>query len=436
MIAERAAVFAVLLLLTAIAPYRSLFLFVVISPWSVFASDVLGWDPRLGWSLLLALRASVLPYNRSTQYLPRSAIWGVIAFSLISYFRLQIGTAQIPAEELSSASVALFYFVSGMCGCYAILKFTNTRKNMIQLAFSCAWSLLIASGFGLFQAIAYYAAGSSAARIEGTTGNPNSSAAHLALGTTLMLLCWRLKLPGRHLYLLSVFTGAATCILTFSRMGTIACLLGLALTVQLTRTGKAINWKVVAASIIVLTLTAGLARSYLANMRNTLPYSGNALKTEVAMVSQEAEDLTRLEAVQFALEQFLEQPVFGVGFSTIAERNYAANGLYVTTHDTYAQVLAGTGVVGGALIILVIVSAFRSVPISMKKYAVPVWAELAFCSFFADFLQSIEILVTLAILIAILRCHGAPPEGLLSPFGVLPCNATYDPNRQGAVCAQ
>jgi O-antigen ligase len=190
-------------------------------------------------------------------------------------------------------------------------------------------------------------------------------------------------------------------------MGAIACLIGLALTIQVTRVGKTVNWKLIAASVVVLTIMMGLTRSYLASVRNTHPDAG---ETRIAAMSQELEDLTRLEALQFSVQQFLEEPVFGVGFSTIAERNYAANGLFVTSHNTYAQVLAGTGLVGGALIVLAIVGVFRRIPPSMTKYLIPLSAEVGFCAFFGDFLQSIELFVIVAVLLAVLRQFGQPAE--------------------------
>jgi O-antigen ligase len=340
---------------------------------------------------------------------------------------LKIGTAQIPSDELSGAGVGLVYFLMGMCAGYAILKLTRTKKNLIWLVSSAAWSLIIASGFGLFQFRNYRAAGESATRISGSSGNPNYFAAYLALGAVVMFLCWRLKFPGSRLYLLATITTTAACILTFSRMGTVACLLGLTLTVQLTRIRKAVNWKLIVLSVIALTVLVGLTRSYIAYVRNSLPNAGNSDRTDLAVASQEAEDLTRLEAVQFAFQQFLEQPVFGVGFATIAERNYAATGLYVTTHDTYAQILAGTGIVGGALIVLMVTSVFGSLSQTARRYAVPAAAELAFCSFFIDLLQSIEMFVILAILLAVLRSHRQLAEPTSIPRDLLLGNSACGP---------
>jgi O-Antigen ligase len=425
--AEKTIICAAILLLSIAFPFGSVCLLVVLSPWSIFAMDVLGWDPRLVWSVVLALRASVLPSSTITAGLPRMAICSALGFAVVSYLRLQVETAQIPAEELSGAVVGLWYFVSGICAGYAILKLTNTNEKAIRLAFAGALSLLIATGFGLFQAGASYAAGISATRISGSAGNPNYYAAYLALGATVMFTSWRLRLPAWRLYRVAALAATAACILTFSRMGTVACFLGMALAALVTGTRKAVNWKLIAVSIIALTAVVGLARSYLADVRNTFPSSGDSVDTELAMASQEEEDLTRLEAAQFAVQEFLEQPIFGAGFSTIADRNYVANGFYVTTHDTYAQVLAGTGLVGGALIALMILSVFRSIPRSVRRYALPACAEFAFCSFFADFLQSVEIFVMFAILIAILHHPEQPVNRSPQKYGAPERTSTRRP---------
>jgi energy-coupling factor transporter transmembrane protein EcfT len=83
------------------------------------------------------------------------------------------------------------------------------------------------------------------------------------------------------LALLAALVVTMACFFAFSRMGIIACLIGLALTLQFTRDAKVINWKLVAPSILALVITVVLTCSYLNNARNTLPYLGNTDKTEV-----------------------------------------------------------------------------------------------------------------------------------------------------------
>jgi cell shape-determining protein MreD len=386
----------IILVLTVVAPRLSLGLFIVISPWSQFATDALKWDPRLGWAILLAGRAALFSEDGSRQPLPRLLVWACSGFVLVAWAGLLHSGSEIPVDEMASCKITLLYFAIGLCAVYAIVGLTRTPRDMLLVAYAAAWSLIVASGFSILQA----RSGSLVDRISGTTGNPNSSAAHLAVAAIVMLMCWRLKLPHRWLYMMAVLMGVTACILTFSRMGIVACLIGLMLTIQVTRAGKTVNWKMVAVSILLVTIVMGAARGYLASVRNTHP---SETDTESAEVSQEIADLTRLEALQFSARTFLERPIFGAGFGTIAARNYATNGIYVTSHDTYAQVLAGTGLVGAVLVLLIIVGIQRSLPESMKKYLIPFGAAFGFCGFFGDFLQSIELLVALGILLGIVR---------------------------------
>lgn len=386
----------IILVLTVVAPRLSLGLFIVLSPWSQFATDSLKWDPRLGWSILLTLRAVLFSRNNNRQPLSRLLFWACSGFVLIAWVGLVRSGSEIPSDELASCKITLLYFAVGLCAVYAILRLTRTPTDMLLVAHAAAWSLIVASGFSLLQA----RLGSLVDRISGTTGNPNSSAAHLALAAIVMLMCWRLKLPHRWLYMIAVLLAVAACILTFSRMGIVACLMGLMLTLQVTRAGKTVNWKMVAMSVMLITIVMGVARGYLASVRNTHP---SETETESAELSQEIADLTRLEALQFSARTFLERPIFGAGFGTIAARNYATNGIYVTSHDSYAQVLAGTGIVGAALVLLIIVGVQRLLPASMKRYLIPFGAAFGFCGFFGDFLQAIELLVAFGVLLAIVR---------------------------------
>ena len=126
----------------------------------------------------------------------------------------------------------------------------------------------------------------------------------------------------------------------------------------------------------------------------------------MASIVQEAEDLSRLEAVQFAWKTWEEHPIFGVGVNTLAARNLKATGIYATTHDTYMQILAGTGIAGFLLMSTLVMSLIRKIPRPNRRYLLPFFVVLCLCSFFGDYMQSIEILVMFAILFALLQRDG------------------------------
>jgi hypothetical protein len=401
MIFDKAVTYAAVVLLTLVAPYWSLLLFVLISPWNIW-SDTLGWDPRLGWSLLLALRATITTRTVAAQPLPRFAIWSTLCFVLVSLVRLRIGTREIPAVELDSANEVLLYFIGGACASFSILRLTDSKHKLVKLLSATALSLLTAAATGLLQATSLYGTGQPTDRISGTLGNPNYFAVYLSLGATVTVVCWRVNIGSRVLAIVSTIIAVVTCILTFSRAGTVICFLGLILAMQIRTTGKVFNCRLLVSLAVMLTLAVGLTVGYLNGMRRTLTYSADPNQETVATLLQESGDLARFESATFALEQWLGQPLWGVGLATLAARNYSANGLYVTTHDTYAQVLAGTGIIGAGLIASAIVSLIRSVSNQLRRYMIPGGATLGLCFFFVDCLQSIEMFVLFGVLVAML----------------------------------
>lgn len=400
MIAEVILVFLGIILLTGFAPYWSLLLFVFISPWNTM-NDIIGWDPRLGWSVLIAMRAAFEWRNPSQWRIPRTAVWCIVGFAAVAFLGLQIGNREIPADELQSARSIFLNFVIGLCASFAILQLTNTRRRVIQLLNTTVCSLLAASALGLFQASASYMSGQPSPRIPGTIGNPNYFAAYLSLGATCMVLVWRANAIHRHLVLIAGAIAVLTCVLTLSRMGIVACFLGIAMASLIKASGRLFNWKLVFALSLAVALSAGLALGYIADIRRSITYSDNERQNQAALLAQGGEDLSRLEALKFSWGVWMDNPVFGAGLSTIAARNYRVNGLFVTSHDTYLQILAGTGAAGGILILCSLISLIRSLPSYARRLMLPAIAQFCVCSFFGDYLQSSELFVLFSVLFAL-----------------------------------
>jgi len=141
----------------------------------------------------------------------------------------------------------------------------------------------------------------------------------------------------------------------------------------------------------------------LSSVRHSITYSDDPMNVRNAERIQNVEDGTRLEAAQFSLDQWLTNPILGVGLNTIAARNYIQNGLYVTSHDTYLEILAGTGMCGALLLVFVSVYCIRTLPAPRRRLLLPALAQLALCSFFGDYLQSIELIVLFSILFVAAR---------------------------------
>jgi hypothetical protein len=376
--------------------------FVILSPWNAL-NDVIGWDPRLAWSFILALRASFEGWKSKRFHFPSVATWSFWTFVLLSLVGLEFGTEHVLPAEIDSAKSLFLYFLSGAFASFAIIKLTHGHKRLRGLAIATASSILCASAVGLLQAATSYFTGDVAARIPGTLGNPNYFAAYLSIGATAVVLFCRLGVLNRAFGITACVVASITCLFTLSRMGTVACLLGVSFALLIRREGRLIDLRLLTALGVIGAISIGLAVGYFAEVRRSLTFSTNPNQAEVASMVQQAEDLSRLEAVQFAWRTWEENSVFGAGINTIAARNFNAEGMYVTTHDTYLQVLAGTGIAGFFLMATMVLSVMRSVPQSTRRFLLPLLAVLGLCSFFGDFLQSIDIFVLFAVLFALLQ---------------------------------
>ena len=405
MILEKVLIYAGLLLLTAAAPYWSMLAFVVFSPWNAL-NDLIGWDPRLPWSFFLALRACLEGWKSKRFRFPPLAIWSFCAFVLVAGIGLVFETERVLPGEVVSAAFLFLYFLAGAFASYSIVKLTHGDKRLKWLAVAAACSIVCASAVGLLQAASSYFTGEATARIPGTLGNPNYFAAYLSIGVATIVLLFRLRMLPRAVCIPVCVIAVLTCLFTLSRMGTVACLLGITLALLIRPEGRLVDLRLLAALGVMGAVSIVLAVGYFAQVRRSLTFSSDANQAEVASIVQEAEDLSRLEAVQFAWKTWEEHPIFGVGVNTLAARNLKATGIYATTHDTCMQILAGTGIAGFLLMSTLVMSLIRKIPRPNRRYLLPFFVVLCLCSFFGDYMQSIEILVMFAILFALLQRDG------------------------------
>jgi hypothetical protein len=391
-----------------------------------------GMDVRLVWSIALALRASLVFDDPRRRVLSPTALSAGIGFAVLGYIRLHFGTAELPADDLTGAYRTVLYFVAGSCGVYSVLKLANSRGRTMMLAGAASFALIVSGGFGLLQAATGYGSDIATGRISGTMGNANYYAAYLSLGATLAILTLRLGMGSRRLHLFAGGVGIATCVLTFSRMGIVACFLGAGLALLVRPKGPVFHWRLIAAAAGIGVVAVLFSATYLADTRRGVSLSKDPSVEQAAQFGQAINDWSRLEAVQYAMDEWIDHPVWGVGVATLAARNYMANGIYVTTHNTYVQVLAGTGVAGAALCGLALFSLLSRVArAGAKRYVMPAAAGLGLCCFFADFLGSIEIFMLMAILLAMLR-----PDLASSGITSDPASATPEmPNMESGIPA-
>jgi len=382
-------------LVTWVSPLLSLYLFVLASPFG--AVDVLGWDPRTRWAILLCLRGAWEAWRTGTSHVPSTAYKFWAGFTVLAVSGLWIGNTGLVPDELDASRSALLCFVAGSCGVYGIWQLVRRKQQLRMLCAVFAASVLMASAIGIVQAHARYRLGDPSDRIPGPLGNPNYFATYLALAATTLVLLVRLNLIKRWYGFIACATATLACGLTLSRAGLMAVLVGVGLALFVSSDRKLVSARTIAATATAALLAVALLASYLLQYRRNITNSDNPRQEQSAEAGQAVEDLSRLEAFRYSLQLTAEHPLAGVGFGTFPAKNYAANGLYVATHNTVMQVLVGTGLVGGILILSLIFSLVSPLHLQARRHLFPAAVTFGICSLFGDYLQSIEVLVIFGI---------------------------------------
>jgi len=387
---------ALLGILTWVSPLLSLYLFVLASPFG--AVDVLGWDPRTRWAILLCLRGAWEAWRTGASQVPGTAYKVWAGFTVLAAGGLWFGAGSLPPDEREAAGSLLLYFVAGSCGVYGMWQLVRRKQQLQNVCAILTTSVLTASLIAIVQALVRYRLGDPTDRVAGSLGNPNYFATYLALAATTIVLLVRLNLIKRWYGLIVCTAAIVACGFTLSRTGIMAILVGVGLASFVRYDRKLLSARVIAVTAITALLGGALLTTYLLTYRRSLTYSDRASQEQLAETMQAAEDLSRLEAFRYSLQLTAEYPLAGAGFGTFAARNYDANGLYVVTHNTVMEILAGTGLLGGILIFSLILSLIRPLPLRARRHLFPAAAAFGLCCLFGDYMQSIEVFVIFAVL--------------------------------------
>ena len=400
--------------LTFISPLLSLYLFVLVSPLAAL-NEALGWDPRTAWAVVLCIRGLWECWDTGSSYLPKNttAIWVSLTAILIGELRFT-ATGLLP-DDMEAAWSMLLYFVAGSCAIYGIWQLIRAKRQLHILFRVFATSVLIASTIGLVEALMKYHLGSPTDRISGPLGNPNYYATYLALAATILVQLIRFGGLNRIYGWLVCAVAALACALTLSRTGIMALSLGVTLALLIRPGAKILSARTIAVAGGAVLLAGLLIAGYLLDYRRSLTFSDDPRQTGLAEGAQAAEDLSRLQAFRYSVELTAENPVTGVGFGTFQARNYNANGLYVTTHDTVMEILVGSGLIGATLFLWLLLSLIRPLQLSSRRCLFPSAVALGVCSLFGDYLQSIELFVIFAILY--LYARDVKPADIMSVSG-------------------
>ena len=384
------------------SPRVSLYLFVLISPVGI-GSELVGWDPRTRWVMLLCLRGAWEAFRTDVNYVPRTArkLWA--GFTVVAVAGLWAGGRGLLAGEMEASWILLLYFIAGSCGAYGIWQLVRKRQQVRTLCLVFAASVLAASSIGILQALARYSLSEPTDRISGSLGNANYFATYLALAATTLVLLVRSGAIKRWQGVIPCAAAMAACVLTLSRTGIMAVLVGVGLALVVRPERRLVSPRTIAATAAAAVLGAVLLAGYLLEYRRNVTNSDDSRQAQLAEASQAVEDLSRLEAFRYSVKLTTEHPLAGIGFGTFAARNYDANGFYVVTHNTVMEVLVGTGIAGGILLLCLIVSLIRPLDIQGRRYLFPTGVASGICSLFGDYLQSIEVFVVLAVLYVSVR---------------------------------
>ena len=381
---------------TWVSPLASVYLFVLASPLGV-VNDAVGWDPRARWAILLCVRGAWEWWKTGITYVPSitAKIWVLfVAFAAVG---LWVGAADLVPDDVSEAKSIFLGLVGGTAALYAIWQLIRTKREFEILIAVFAASVVIASTVGIVQAVVGYGSADASGRITGPLRNANYFATYLALAATTVALMIRSRVINRRYGYLVCALAALTCALTLSRTGTVAAVVGLSLAASVRWHKRILSLRVLGIMTAAGLVGVGLLTSYILESRRGITYSADST-TQSFETIQAAEDLSRLEAFRYSVQLTGEHPLAGVGFGTFQSRNYAKNGLYVTTHNTVMQVLVGTGVLGGVLMVLVIICLIRPLPVPARRYLFPAAATFGICALFGDYLQSLEIFVMFGVL--------------------------------------
>lgn len=381
-------------LLSFLNPVASVMLFVLLAPFGVI-NKFTGIDPRTYWALALAVRAGFDQFAHRNR-VPFSAQLTWIVFAALTAAVIWTRGSDLDAETLVNVQSVFQYFVSASFAAFAVIQLCHTANDQRRLAKAFAVSVLWVGVVSIVQAISIWRAGS-VERVIGPQGNPNYLAAFLGTSATVLLLLQARGLIERRTSYPVIAVAWTGCVITVSRTGLLAATLGLLLHWACTSSNRHRIRRSIAVGVTTLIVLMTLA-FYGSQLRaRFVGGSGNSQQEKAAQLGQAVSDLGRLEAGLYALKLIQENPVLGSGFATFTARNYNENGVYLTTHDTYLQLLTGTGIAGALLVGLLFYQLLRVIPPSLRLLLLPTTGCLLVNAGFGDYMHAIDIFVVVAI---------------------------------------
>lgn len=220
---------------------------------------------------------------------------------------------------------------------------------------------------GLYSSIGHYVAeGRGALVFGGWEGNPNEFGASLVLPFSIAFasVLSRGSLSRKIVLLIAVSLIAAAIFLTMSRGALIA----------------------LAVAVLVLLYRVGIRKRVLLSLALiALPLLFVPdLFYERLMEASSDRGTGRLDILLVGLQVIKHNPVLGTGLATfpVAHDQYVGyakvfHGYHWSSHDTYLQVWAETGIIGFVLLLIAIVSQVKTVAAALRSPPLPDWSGVA-----------------------------------------------------------
>ena len=330
-----------------ISPFYFLLIYFVFFPFSYLLIDRLGFSAlRFGgiFFTLISIPA-LLWYQRTTKMEITSlgfVIFGFVITSIISLLSIlytEIKEGYPFYGALLYLGNAVFYFL--------LVKFIDDFKKL-KLAFYVLFIMLLVEGFLAMLEITRYMG---VIRVTGTIGDPNYLG-YMLLPFTLFSLstAWETKKLGRFFYWASFLFLSTVILITFSRGITLALLFSITIFAFYKKKFWLFFSIIFVLGVITIlflpkSLLVGFSPEFL--VRKRLP--SLILRTYYAKTS---------------LRMLLDYPLIGVGADNFRRMfvryNEALPPMSQVVHNSYLEVLSGTGILGFSFFISIIFFVFKN----------------------------------------------------------------------------
>jgi len=333
----------------------------------------------------------------------------VAIFFALSAAVLALREDTIPPDDARSAWIFAACLLTGALFAFAASRFLGNEADAIRAVFFLGVSELVVALFAFWQAYHLFI-DDGYERVGSTLMNPNFLGSYMNICAVTLLSARKVvdQLRWRVFLWIAACFGAIALLLTISRAGILAFFVSLLL-LWATAPGQLRRKRIALATLsaVALTLLLGMAlRTYRAEFSTRDMDERQQALTEAA---QNMEDYARYEAATYALKEWSQHPLVGIGFGAFQAVNYQNNGIYANTHDTFLQLLVGTGLIGVVLAGYVIGQLWKGLSVNGKALFIPIVGCFAVNSLFADFLAQIEMLVALTIAYLLFKRQSVKP---------------------------